>query len=96
MASTAVGSNLNVGQTTVGTTAGLLLAGRTVRKSVRVKNLDATATDLVYVGDDSGVTTANGYVVAAAGGELVLDDYNGPIYAIATSADTPVTFVEVF
>jgi hypothetical protein len=96
MASLGVGSRLNVNQTTVGGTAVELVPGRTVRKSVKIQNLDTTATDFLYIGSSSAVTTANGYRVAAAGGEITLNDYNGSVWAIATTASTPVGYLEVY
>lgn len=94
MASTGVGYSIAASQVTVGTSAALLIAGNSKRKSVTILNTDSTATDYVWLGSSSSVTTSNGFRVA--GGESIkIDDTTAPIYAIATTASTVVCLLEV-
>lgn len=89
-----VGHNLVAGQNEVGTTAELLVATNPTRKSVTILNADTTATDYLWIGEDDTVSASNGFRIA--GGEsLKIDDYNGPVYAIATTAATNVCTLEV-
>jgi hypothetical protein len=92
MASTRVTGQASYGTVSIGGTAALLKAANTSRTSIVIQNVHAT--QLLYIGSDASVTTANGVRVAAVGGTLTLDDYTGPIYAIASGAATDVRYWE--
>ena len=77
----------------VGATSAVIAARRAGRKSIIVYNNHAT--QILYIGSSSAVTTANGLPVAA-GQSRVLDDYNGALYGIASGAATDVRFFEVY
>lgn len=95
MASTGVGSTAASAQVTVGTSAALLIGGRTKRKSLTILNTDSTATDYVWISSASDVSTTTGFRIA--GGEsFKFEDFNGPVYAIATTASTVVCTLEVY
>jgi len=79
-------------QASIGTSSALLVAGRTLRRQVVIRNTHASNT--LYVGPTSGVTTANGHSIAA-GGSLTLDT-DAAIYAIASAVSTTVTVLETF
>lgn len=80
---------------TVGTTAAELVPARATRKSVTILNVDATSTDHVYLGTDANVTTSNGFRIAPSE-SYKFNDYNGPVWAIATSASTPTRIMEAY
>jgi hypothetical protein len=63
--------------------ATLISAAQPGRRSISIKNNDATL--ILYVGFTSGVTTANGMPVAA-GGFLSLNDDTASVYGIASAA----------
>jgi hypothetical protein len=84
-------TNLTTGQATIGTTAASLVAARTLRRSVTVRNTHAT--NVLFLGKDSAVTTANGLAVPA--GQAVDLDYDGQVFAIASAVSTTVSFAEL-
>ena len=92
MASTRVTGQASHAAVSVGGTAVLLKAANTSRVSLTVQNLHAT--QLLYLGTSSAVTTANGIRVAAVGGTYVFDDYLGEVWAIASGAATDVRYWE--
>lgn len=92
MAAQGVGSTAAYGTVAIGGAAAVIKAAKTTRKSIVVQNVHAT--QILYVGSDSSVTTSNGLKVAA-GASVTLDDYNGPVYGIASGADTDVRYFEV-
>lgn len=77
----------------IGTSAAIIKAGRSTRKSVVVQNVHAS-NDL-YVGTDASVATTTG-VKLAAGASIEFDDYNGPVYGIASGASTDVRYLETY
>jgi hypothetical protein len=79
------------GQVTASTTAATLIAARTTRRSVLVRNLDSTIS--VYVGPAT-VTSANGMLLKA--GESVPLDTRALIQVIAASGSPVVAFYEVY
>lgn len=79
------------GTVTVGTTAVVVVAASS-RDFVRVKNNHAT--NILYLGFDANVTTANGYPLAA-GQEHLIENYDGPVYGIASAAGTDVRYTEI-
>lgn len=93
MASTGVGSNMAYNTVTIGATAGLIKAGLSTRKSITIQNVHASQ-DL-YLGPNSSVTTANGLKVPA-GQSAIYEDYNGPVYGIASGAGTDVRYEEIY
>lgn len=84
------GSDVSYGTVTIGGTAAVVKAGNSRRKAIVVQNVHASQ-DL-YLGDDSSVTTSNGLKVAA--GESILVPTTGPIYGIASGAGTDVRYFE--
>jgi hypothetical protein len=87
------GSNIAYNTITVlAASATLVVAGRTLRKSVLIQNTDGT--NPIYVGDSSVSSTTGLKVVAGA--SLELDDYNGPVYARASGANVDARYLEVY
>jgi hypothetical protein len=77
---------------TVGTSAALLVAGRTLRKSILIQN--AHGSNKLYVGVASTVTTSSG-IRLDPDNSIEFTDYLGPIYAIADGASTDVRYLEI-
>lgn len=92
MASTGVSNAASYGTVTIGAAAALIKAAVTTRKSILVQNVHASNT--LYVGDDSSVTTANG-IRLLSGESIEINDYNGAVYGIASGAGTDVRYFEV-
>ena len=89
---TAVGpANFTNAQVTTSTTAATLAAARATRRSVLVKNIDATIT--IYIGAAT-VTAANG--VPLKPGESVVLNTTGLIQAIAASGTPVVAYFEEY
>lgn len=76
------------GTVSIGTSAAIVLAAAS-RRTVIVQNNHAT--QILYLGDDSSVTTSTGLKVAA-GASVTLQDYIGPLYGIASGATTTVNY----
>ena len=93
MASQGVGSNLAGATVSIGGSAALIVAARATRKSLIVQNVHAS--QLLYLGG-SAVAVADGLRVAAAGGTQTFNDFNGPLYGIASGAATDVRVLEVY
>lgn len=76
----------------VGTTEERALGTSLTRTSVVIYNNHATAT--LYWSDAKGVSTANGFPIAPAGGSISLripeDDPTQPIFLISDTASTDV------
>lgn len=79
------------GNATIGATAAVIADGSS-RDHITVKNNHAT--NILYVGFNSSVTTANGLSVAA-GASVTIDGYDGPVYGIASAVSTDVRYIEV-
>lgn len=92
MASLGSSDRASYGTVAIGATAGVIKAGLSTRRSILIQNVHAT--QVLYVGDDSSVATSTGIKVAA-GESLEIADYNGPVYGIASGADTDVRYFEV-
>lgn len=75
----------------VGTSATLLRAANSGRSSLLLKNTHAT--NILYLGDTSSVSTGNGFPIGA--GESILVPTKGAVYGIASGASTDVRFFEV-
>lgn len=97
-----VNANLNglasfqTSQYTVGTSATqLTVTPLTGRSSLAVKVVTTASTEAVYIGNSSGVTTANGYPLF--NGDSIEIDLTGAhsIYAIGTLAGQKVYVIEV-
>lgn len=86
------GSSVASTAASIGTSAGVVVNGRTARKSLIVQNLHAT--QLLYLGG-SDVSTSNGLQVAAAGGTRQIDNFTGTLYGIASGASTDVRVIEI-
>ena len=80
------------GAVTIGATAVQIVAVRAERRSVVIRNNHVS--NILYIGDDSTVTAANGFPLEP--GEFIeFDDFGGPVYAIASAAGTDVRYLEV-
>lgn len=77
----------------VGTSAVEVLAENADRRSALLQNIDST--NDIFVGFDSSVTTDGGVRVGANGGQYIVDEYTGPLFAIANGSDTDVRVQEV-
>ena len=77
----------------VGTSSVQLLADNSGRASALLQNLDPD--NDIFVGFDSNVTTNDGVRVGSGGGQYIVDEYTGPLFAIATGSDTDVRVQEV-
>lgn len=86
------GGQSSYGAKSIGTTAVLITAARNARDAVLVQNLHAS-NDL-YVGPDSSVTSSNGIKIAA--GESISVPSRGDVYGIGSAASTDARFWEVF
>jgi hypothetical protein len=84
-------TNLTTGQASIGASAASLVAARTNRRSVVVRNTHAS--QVLFLGKDSAVTTANGLAVPA--GQATELTYDGQVFAIASGASTTVLFAEL-
>jgi hypothetical protein len=78
------------GNIAIGATAAQIVPGRSLRDSVVIQNVHAT--QVLYLGTNASVTTANGLKLLA--GESVRLELAGPVYGIASGADTDVRFFE--
>lgn len=85
------GFNANYNTVAVATTA-TLIVGAGNRRSIIVQNNHAT--QILYVGDDNGVTTSTGLKIAA-GASLTLEAYTGALYGIGSGAATTTNYFEV-
>jgi hypothetical protein len=84
--------SIATGQATIGTTAASLVAARTLRRRVYVRNTHAS--NVLYLGASAAVTTANGHAVPA--GTTVEIDTDAAVFAIASAITTTVTYLETF
>lgn len=82
----------NYNTVTIGAAAALIVAANGKRRSVVIQNVHAT--QVLYLGDDTSVTTANGLKVVA-GASVNFVDFTGPLYGIASGAGTDVRYFEV-
>ena len=92
MASTGVSHSGSYGTVTIGGTAAVIKAANSQRKSILVQNVHAS--NVLYIGDDSSVATTTG-IRLIAGESIEINDYNGPVYGIASAAGTDVRYLEV-
>lgn len=77
----------------VGASAVSVASARLARNGLVIQN--AHASNTLYLGADSNVTTSNGLKVVA-GGSCEFPDYQGAVYGIASGASTDVRVFEVF
>lgn len=87
------GYNSSATNVSVGGTAVQLILARTTRQRLLVRNNHAT--QILYLGTDSGVTTSTGFPVAAAT-TLAIENHVGPLWAIASGAATDVRLFDVY
>jgi hypothetical protein len=80
------------GNVSIGATAAQIVPGRTLRDSVTIHNVHAT--QVLYIGTNASVTTANGLRVPA--GESVRLELATPIYGIASGAGTDVRWLDEY
>lgn len=84
--------NLATAQVSVGTTAGLIAAGRTARQTVTVVN---TSTTDIYIGG-SGVTTSSGLLLPGVKGASLTLAFTGALYGVVASGTATVTEAETY
>lgn len=82
-----IGTTATNSAVSIGTTAALISAANSQIISRIVQN--AHATNVLYIGNSSSVTSANGLKIPA-GSQLTLDKSYGDIYGIASGAATDV------
>jgi hypothetical protein len=82
--------NMATGQQAITASAAQIVAARTTRRAVAIKNADAAL--ILYVGSAS-VTTANGQKVGA--GETIVIPFTGAIYGIGSGSLTS-TFIDLY
>jgi hypothetical protein len=83
---------LATNQASIGGPAALLIPARSTRRVAIVRN--GHATNLLYIGATSGVTTAKGYLIPP-GQAVELPGHEGDVYAIASAAGTTVAWADV-
>lgn len=71
---------------TVGVAAGSVLAANSSRKAFNLQ-AKSTNTGKIYLGFTNGVTTIKWFAELQAGQSCMMDDYRGPVFAIADAAD---------
>lgn len=77
---------------TIDTSAGLLVAARTNRQNLYIRN---NSSNDVYIGKDATVTAANGFILDS-GSVLNLDNFIGSLYAIASTGSNEIRVSEVY
>lgn len=82
----------NTEQNALSTAAEVILIARPTRHRAVIKNIDAAIT--IYVGEDSGVTSANGMEVKF--GESVEVRGTGEWYGIAASGTPSIAIIDEF
>lgn len=92
MASQSAAGTISYGTVTVGTSATAIRVAKGTRNSIVIQNVHAS-NDL-YIGGDDQVATTTGLKIIA-GDSIKLDDFNGPVYGIASAASTDVRYFEV-
>ena len=80
------------GTVSIGAAAAVIKAANGRRESIVVQNVHAT--QILYLGSDSSVTTANGLKLAA--GESIRLQTKSVIYGIASGAATDTRYFEEF
>jgi beta-N-acetylglucosaminidase len=80
------------GNVSIGATAALIKGQRGRRESIWIKNNHAS--QILYLGSDSSVTTSNGYSLAA--GQSIELKTKGNVYGIASGAGTDVRYFEAY
>ena len=78
-------AGLDNAKAAVGVAAVLVLAANTARKAFLVTAPKAN-TGIIYIGLTAGLTTSKGIAELQAGMSLMLDDYQGTVYAISDTA----------
>lgn len=86
------GGTGSYGAASVGTSASQIVASRSSRNGLVVQNIHAS-NDL-YIGSDSSVTTSTG-VKVPAGASIEFPEYVGAVYGIASGSSTTVRYFEV-
>lgn len=80
------------GNVSIGAAAAVIKAAKSTRRYIYIYNAHASQT--LYLGFDSSVTTSNGLPVAA-GQSIKLEGYIGVIYGIGSGAATDTRYLEV-
>lgn len=76
----------------IGTNSALVVDALGDRRTVVIGNDHAT--NVVYLSLGAAAVAGEGIRLNPAGGTVILDNYSGPIYAIASDASTSVIYVE--
>lgn len=88
-------ANVQMSQNALSTVAEIIGDPKTRRSRLTVLNIDSSIT--VYLGHNSGVTSANGFPLAA-GAAFTFEGFSasGSIYAIAASGTPTVALIEEY
>lgn len=78
---------------TIGTSSTTVIAANSNRISLTLVN---DSTNKIYVSKGATAVSGSGILLNASGGSLIIDDYAGTIYAIATGAGSNLTVSEVY
>lgn len=78
---------------TIGTSSTTVIAANANRISLTLVN---DSTNKVYISKGATAVSGSGILLNASGGSLIIDDYAGIIYAIATGAGSNLTVSEVY
>lgn len=84
-------SNLISSQNALSTTAEIIFAANSGVTRRIIKNSDASIS--VAIGTADTVTTSNGFLLKA-GEQVIIEGYNGILYAIAASGTPSVSLIE--
>jgi hypothetical protein len=91
LVTSAIGSSATATRETVGTTAASVISANGSRQAVGFK-ADPANSGTIYLETDSGVTTGNGFPLAA--GETAVLHVTGEVYAIASAAGQTLHVLE--
>lgn len=86
------GASMDTNQVSITTSATLIVAARTTRRSVTVTNLGTTA---IYIGP-SGVTTTTGSLLIGTAGAAISIPTTAAVYGIVSSGTQSVSYIEVY
>lgn len=87
-----IAENLSPSQQDVTTTAVIIVAERSNRNSISIRNLGANT---IYIGQDDTVAVASGFPIDANSVKTI-DNYIGALYGIASSGTNDIRILEVY
>lgn len=88
------GGKASATNVSVDTAAEIVVPRRQSRKSVTIQNWEP-ATNILYLGHDSSVTTTTGLALGP-GESITFDDFKGDVWGIADTAATDVRYFEIY